>query len=180
MKFTPLNPWFSLLSAPVFVAVSSSAGYAVTYLSLEEAQRVIFPGEALTPLSLALSLEQCAGIKEKTGLNVSEGELQIWRASGGGYFIVDNVIGKHEYITYAVGINKDGSLRQIEIMDYRENYGYQVRRKKWREQFAGKTAVSALKLGRDIKNISGATLSCRHLTEGVKRILGFYEIALKE
>lgn len=180
MKLTPPNPWFSLLSAPVFVVVSGGPGYAITYLSLEEAQLAIFPGETFTPAALSLSLEKRAAVKEKTGLSVSEGELQIWRASGGGYFIVDNVIGKHEYITYAVGINKDGSLRQIEIMDYRENYGYQVRRKQWRGQFAGKTSTSLLKLGKDIKNISGATLSCRHITEGVKRLLSFYEIALKE
>jgi hypothetical protein len=36
-----------------------------------------------------------------------------------------------------------------------------------------------LKLDSDIKNISGATLSCRHITDGVKRLLSFYEIALK-
>jgi len=31
----------------------------------------------------------------------------------------------------------------------------------------------------DIKNISRATLSCRHVTETVKRLLATYEIALK-
>ena len=46
-------------------------------------------------------------------------------------------------------------------------------------QFVGKTSQSPLKLDRDIKNISGATLSCRHVTDGVKRLLAFYEIALK-
>ena len=44
---------------------------------------------------------------------------------------------------------------------------------------SGKTSQSTLKLDRDIKNISGATLSCRHITDGVKRLLAFYEIALK-
>jgi len=39
--------------------------------------------------------------------------------------------------------------------------------------------VSPLKLDRDIKNISGATLSCRHVADEVKRLLAFYEIALK-
>jgi Na+-translocating ferredoxin:NAD+ oxidoreductase RnfG subunit len=43
----------------------------------------------------------------------------------------------------------------------------------------GKTSQSPLKLDRDIKNISGATLSCRHVTDGVKRLLAFYEVALK-
>ncbi len=49
----------------------------------------------------------------------------------------------------------------------------------WRAQFVGKTSKSTLKLDRDVKNISGATLSCRHITDGVKRLLAFYEIALR-
>ena len=96
-----------------------------------------------------------------------------------GWFIVDEVVGKHEFITYAVGLNTNGSVKQIEVMDYRETYGGQIRNEDWRAQFVGKTSQSPLKLDRDIKNISGATLSCRHITDGVKRVLAFYEIALK-
>jgi Na+-translocating ferredoxin:NAD+ oxidoreductase RnfG subunit len=46
-------------------------------------------------------------------------------------------------------------------------------------QFAGKTAADPLRLDGDIKNISGATLSCRHITDAVKRLLATYEVALK-
>ena len=106
-------------------------------------------------------------------------EQQVWRVSGGGWFIVDEVVGKHEFITYAVGLNANGSVKQIEVMDYRETYGGEIRNENWRAQFVGKTSQSPLKLDRDIKNISGATLSCRHVTDGVKRLLAFYEIALK-
>ena len=88
-------------------------------------------------------------------------------------------MGKHEFITYAVGLNANGSVKQIEVMDYRETYGGQIREETWRSQFVGKTARSTLKLDADIKNISGATLSCRHVTDGVKRLLAFYEVALK-
>ncbi len=35
-----------------------------------------------------------------------------------------------------------------------------------------------MKLDADIRNISGATLSCRHVTEGVHRLLMVYEKAL--
>jgi Na+-transporting NADH:ubiquinone oxidoreductase subunit NqrC len=46
-----------------------------------------------------------------------------------------------------------------------------VRDPRWRAQFVGKRAGAPLSLDDDIQNISGATLSCRHVTEGVKRIL---------
>jgi Na+-translocating ferredoxin:NAD+ oxidoreductase RnfG subunit len=110
-------------------------------------------------------------------------EQRVWQARAAGkllgWFIIDEVYGKHEFITYAVGINADGSVRQIEVMDYREAYGYEIRNRAWRRQFAGKRHGDALRLDQDIKNISGATLSCRHVTDGVKRLLAFHQVALR-
>jgi hypothetical protein len=37
-----------------------------------------------------------------------------------------------------------------------------------------------LRLEEDIQNISGATLSCRHITEGVRRLLALYAAELKK
>ncbi len=98
--------------------------------------------------------------------------------SGGGWFIVDEVIGKHEYITYAVGLSADGAVRGLEIMEYRESYGGEVRDPKWRAQFTGKTKSAPLQLDKDIQNISGATLSSRHIADGVRRLLALYDVAL--
>jgi len=139
------------------LAVISSSAHATTYLTLEQAQRAIFPGVALA----------------------ATGQGGIWRAPNGAYFVVDRVVGKHEFITIAVGINAGGTVKQIEIMDYRESYGYEVRDAAWRAQFVGKSASSPLQLNADIKNISGATLSSKHVTDGVKRILQKYESSLK-
>ena len=110
-------------------------------------------------------------------------EQRVWQARADGtllgWLIVDEVYGKHELITYAVGLNADGSVRQIEVMDYRETYGYEIRNPAWRRQFVGKRQGDALKLDQDIKNITGATLSCRHVTEGVKRLLALHQVALR-
>jgi Na+-translocating ferredoxin:NAD+ oxidoreductase RnfG subunit len=93
-----------------------------------------------------------------------------------GTLMIDHVLGKHEIIDYAVAISPEGKVIQIEILEYRESYGYEIRSPKWRKQFAGKGASSALKLNRDIYNISGATMSCRHVSEGIKRVLATYEL----
>lgn len=131
------------------VAAISTSAYATTYFSVEQAQHAIFPGATFS----------------------SAGQPNTWRTSSGGYFVVERVVGKHEYITVAIGINANGTVKQIEIMDYRESYGYEVRDASWRAQFVGKSASSPLQLGADIKNISGATLSSKHIADGVKRVL---------
>ena len=161
------------------VAAISTSVYATTYFTTEQAQQAIFPGEKLTPAFVTLTDEQAARIEKTTRVNVRHKEIKAWRTANGGLFILDEVVGKHEFITYAVGLNADGSVKQIEIMDYRESYGYEVRNADWRAQFTGKTAASSLELNHDIRNISGATLSSKHVTDGVKRVLATYAVALK-
>jgi Na+-transporting NADH:ubiquinone oxidoreductase subunit NqrC len=63
-------------------------------------------------------------------------------------------------------------------MDYRESCGDQIRQAKWRAQFNGKRSGQPLRIDKEIKNISGATLSCVHITEGVRRLLATHAIAL--
>ena len=171
------------LSSVTFAAtatlVGSTSGYAVTYLSAEQAQAVLFPGVALTQVPRTLTASETNAIEKASGLRVRVRALRLWRAPDGSWFIVDEVLGKHEFITYAVAMTPDGAVRQIEILDYRESYGDQVRNEKWRAQFSGKTASDPLKLDEDIMNISGATLSCRHVTDGVKRLLATHALVLQ-
>ena len=173
-----MKPEFAFIALPISVLVAPST-FAVQYLTIDQAQRTIFPGKSFTFAPVKLTAAQRKAIQQASAARVSRDEQQVWRVTGGGWFIVDEVVGKHEFITYAVGLNANGSVKQIEVMDYRETYGGEIRNENWRAQFVGKTSQSELKLDRDIKNISGATLSCRHITDGVKRLLAFYEVALK-
>lgn len=168
----------SCLLIPAVLAASTS-GYAVTYLTVAQTQAALFPGVALTAVSRALTASEAAAIEKISGVRVRQRELRLWRAADGGWLVVDEVLGKHEFITYAVALTPAGAVRQIEIMDYRETYGGEIRNEKWRAQFAGKSAAAPLKLDQDIKNISGATLSCRHVTDGVKRLLATHALVLK-
>jgi Na+-translocating ferredoxin:NAD+ oxidoreductase RnfG subunit len=88
-------------------------------------------------------------------------------------------MGRYEAIDIAVAITAEGEVRGVEILTYREVYGYEVRSPKWRRQFQGKTADSKLKLHKDIDNISGATLSSQGITRGVKRLVHTWEQVLR-
>jgi FMN-binding domain len=173
-----MKDWIPFAALPATITASAVPGIANTYLTVEQAQRAIFPGASFAPVKISLTPQQQKSIEARSGVRVRALDLKVWKVSGGGWFLVDEVLGKHEYITYALGLNANGSVKQIEIIDYRETYGYEVREDSWRQQFVGKTAQSPLRLDEDIRNISGATLSSRHVTEGVRRLLATYEIAL--
>jgi hypothetical protein len=164
-----------LLLATVGIA---AAGHATVYMTQEQAQAVMYPNQTLKPDFRTLAPEQISAIRKASGEAPLSKQLKSWRAPDGGWFIVDEVVGKHEFITYAVSLDPSGAVRNVEILEYREAYGSQVRDPRWRAQFNGKRAGQSLKLGSDIKNISGATLSSKHITDGVRRVLATYAVVL--
>lgn len=145
----------------LFVIICGCSAQAERFLTVDQALRVCFPK------ATSFSVETFKLERKK--------ELRVWTARQDadvlGFLLPDHVIGKHDFIDYAVAVSTNGAVLQVEILEYREHYGGQVRLPKWREQFVGKTAAAPLKLNHDIYNITGATLSCRHVTEGVKRLL---------
>jgi Na+-translocating ferredoxin:NAD+ oxidoreductase RnfG subunit len=88
-----------------------------------------------------------------------------------GYAIVQNTIGKHKAITYMVGVDPKGQVLNIEVLVYREAKGSEVRTKRFNAQYEGKTVFDPIRINRDIINISGATMSVRSMSAGVKRAL---------
>ena len=173
-----MRAWSLLVPAAVLAPASLTA-YAVTYLTVEQAQRQMFPGETLAPAFVTLTDDQARRIEERSGVDVRRREVRVWRVSSGGWFIADDVVGKHEFITFALALAADGRVRALEVLDYREAYGGQVREPGWRAQFSGKSLADPVKLGTDIRNVSGATLSCKNLTNGVRRLLAFHDIVLR-
>ncbi|MGF6493977.1 Na+-translocating ferredoxin:NAD+ oxidoreductase RnfG subunit [Luteibacter sp. 621] len=163
-----------------FTALAALTGgvHATEYLTPAQAQAQMFPSQALTQDFRQLTPEQIAAIRKASGESPLSAELKAWRAQDGGWFIIDEVVGKHEFITYAVSLDASGAVRDVEILDYREAYGQQVSDARWRNQFVGKRAGESLKLGTDIQNISGATLSSKHVTDGVRRLLATYATVL--
>lgn len=160
-------------------AVIPVAAHSKIYVSVAQAQQLMFGVTALTHAPMVLNDQTHSKMREASSVSHPFDSSRIWKTSSGEWFVVDEVVGKHEMITYAVGINADGTVKQIEILEYRESYGYEVADSKWRDQFKGKSAESTIKLNKDIQNISGATLSSKHLTDGVKRVLVMYELSLK-
>src|SRR5260370_10445939 len=87
--------------ARVRSAVISIAAHATAYLTVEQAQRAIFPGATFA----------------------ATGQPNVWRTSNGGVFVVDRVVGKHEFITMAAGGNANGTPKQSQRIAYRESQG---------------------------------------------------------
>lgn len=172
----------SIVLLPLAAVVAPA--HANEYLSVQQAQKALFPeADRFVAFPVLLSKAQREAIEDKSGLKQRWDKQDVWRAEKDGkllgWFIVDRVVGKHEFITYAAALLPQGKVRGVEVMIFNETYGDQIREASWRKTLEGKTLADPFKLDEDVPNISGATLSCRNVMNGVKRLLVLQQVVLQ-
>jgi FMN-binding domain len=165
-----------MLPAPLVVAAD--------YLSVDAAQKAVYPeADGFQEVIVTQSPAKLQELLARAGPQPPHGMIRIWSATRSGallgHVFVDEVIGRQNLITYAVGIDADGALRNLEIMSYRESHGGEVRNPAWRAQFDRHKDLDQVRFRTDIKNISGATLSSEHVTEGVRWLMALWQSALR-
>jgi hypothetical protein len=177
-------PWLSAAGLSALALAPLQIVVAAEYLSIADAQRALFAqADRFEAIVLKPSPEQLRSIAQLAGPQPPHRNLQVWRAMRGaellGHFFVDEVVGRQDFITYAVGIDAAGKLSAIEVLAYRESHGGEIRNAAWRRQFDGRQRLEQLRFRTDIKNIAGATLSCEHVTQGVRWLIALWQTALR-
>ena len=150
--------------------------HAEVFMTEEEAVKIMFPkSERIRKAVLRLSQGKKEAIEERIGWKFPEESFEVYIGETGdtidGYAMVHNTIGKHKHMTYMVGVDTRGACTDVELLVFREARGSEVRRKRFSAQYEGKTVADPIRINKDILNISGATMSVRSISAGVKRVL---------
>jgi hypothetical protein len=150
--------------------------HAEVFLTEEDALKLMFPqSERIRKDVLTLSPEKKLQIEERIGWKFPEESFEVYIGETGtqinGYALVQNTIGKHKPMTYMVGVDTTGHVSNVELLVFREARGSEVRTKRFNVQYEGKTVLDPVRINKDIINISGATMSVRSISAGVKRVL---------
>ena len=149
---------------------------AEVYLREEDGIKIMFPkSERVRRDVLKLDQEKKLLIEERIGWKFPEESFDIYIGETGthidGYAVVQNTIGKHKPMTYMVGVDNKGFVSDIELLVFREARGSEVRQKRFNAQYEGKSVIDPVRINKDIINISGATMSVRSMSAGIKRVL---------
>lgn len=150
--------------------------HAEVFLNEEQALKLMFPeSEHIRKETIALTPEQKLQIEGRIGWKFPEEAFEIYIGETGtqrdGYAMIQQTIGKHKPMTYMVGVDGKGSVTNVELLVFREARGSEVRTKRFNVQYEGKTCLDPIRINKDIINISGATMSVRSMSAGVKRVL---------
>lgn len=88
-----------------------------------------------------------------------------------GYAAGDAVPGKWGLIHYMVFILPDGEIENVRVLQYEEKRGKPVARNRFLKQFRGKSVESDIEIMRDIKGVTGASISSNGMTRGIRKMI---------
>jgi Na+-translocating ferredoxin:NAD+ oxidoreductase RnfG subunit len=173
-----------LLCVALIVGATAMPAMAVRYLTQEEALRVAIPeAQTIRTEPVQLTPGQQQRVRHKVDhpvdddtfiFHIGERHNQI-----NGYAYITDKKGRHRPITFVVGLKPDCRVRDVAIMIYREPRGYEVKAKRFLRQYHNKTIDDPIEVNRDIKNISGATISAHSVSAGVREAVAICEEVFK-
>jgi hypothetical protein len=92
-----------MVSAPIIA-------HAKIYVTAEQVQKILLPNKQLIQAPIIISEDLQEKMRIASSIRHPFRGDRIWKASDGSWLIIDEVIGKHEMITYAVAIAPNGSV----------------------------------------------------------------------
>jgi Na+-translocating ferredoxin:NAD+ oxidoreductase RnfG subunit len=162
-----------LLAAPLSAKV---------FFSQKEALQVAFPEATRIERETHILEEAEAAAIEKRSRSALDSRLvaihTAWRGEellGFAHIEVHTVRTKAEGFMVVLGPN--GAVNEVRVLAFYEPLEY-LPTQRWYDRFTGKAPTDRLRLGWDVDAVSGATLSARAATEGVRRVLAYYEVLL--
>lgn len=172
MKFY-LKLGFNLMIVCAIAAAGLSITYSLTKnaieknkkLKTEQAYKAVMP-QAKTFKSLGITkVVDKVEIKEVS--DALDGKNKL------GIVALVQTRGYGGSIQLAVGIDNNGKVTGINVINQNETpgLGNKILDPVWQKQFAGKSSSDDLEVKKDIKPISGATISSKAVTEAVKTAL---------
>jgi hypothetical protein len=164
------------------LCILSELGLAQVYLTKDEALKVYFPNaSSIERKNLFLTDQQVERIQAQAKARVDSKIVTYYVARGTkgieGHAFFETRIVRTMPETFMVVINPEASVHAVELLAFYEPEDY-LPPKRWLRLFEGKTLQSDLWLKRGVQNIVGATLSAQGITEGVRRVLATFEIAV--
>lgn len=166
------------------ISVCAPNVWAVELVKTDAALKHIFPtATTFEKKDLVLDGEQLRLVQESAGVSFGQTHssklvvYQIKDSEGAiGYAFEDVVVGKWAPIRYLVAIDLDGTIVQVVVLEYKEIRGRPVAKKRFLNQYKGKTFQDELMLRVDIDGVTGATTSSRSLTDGVRKVIHIYQV----
>jgi Na+-translocating ferredoxin:NAD+ oxidoreductase RnfG subunit len=191
MKAKHLVLAFTILAAGIMVSANCQA---MRLLTREEALKEMFPdAQSISNHTRLMTVDEVERIKARLGgqlVHYQEGsksekvdeqlEYHFYFAMAAGnetgVAIVESQPGKWGPVEFCIALDpKTAKVKNLAVMSYEEKRGRPIARNNFLKQFIGKGSEDPIQVRRDIRGISGATISSDCTCFAVRKAIVMYE-----
>ncbi len=184
---------FLVVAAVCISLALPQACFAIRLLTKEKALENVFgPDCEITTETKELTGPELSKVKERLAASLAHyrrgskskevevgTNIEFYFASKNGektgVAIINEEPGKWGPVEFIIALDLQGVVTRVEVMSYKERRGRPIARRSFMKQFEGKTGEDPLKVRKDIRGISGATISSRCACFAVKKAIVLYE-----
>ena len=178
MKQTVRLLWQGLWVSALVLGLTAGQASALDVSSTQDAVKAIFSGaDKIVKKRIRLTTPQRAAIGKLTTRVIRDKVMIFYQGVKGGQALgtafVERVVNRSWTISYIVVMNTDGTVKQVEVLNYEGARNWGVQYEPWLKQFYGMKAEDDF---RSTSGITGATVSVRTITAGVKKATAAYKV----
>lgn len=170
------------LAVAALLALASHA-HAAGDATLEQALARVFPDARIERRTLALDGAAVKAIEARARSRVQARTVTVhvaWRGDSlAGAAFVDTRVVRTLPATFLTAVRADGTLGPVEVLAFHEPPEYRPPAR-WLGLFGGRRLDERLWPRRDVRNLSGASLSARAVTECARVALATWETQLAD
>jgi hypothetical protein len=160
----------------------AAPAHAGVYASQEEALALAFPGaERIERRNFVLTPGQREAIQKLSRAPLGSALLTVHVARSKtallGFAMIDVHVVRTQSEALMVVLDPQGAVRSVRVLAFYEPEEY-LPSERFREQYAGRTIDTRLRLDGEIQTVAGATLSSRATTRAVRQAIAVYRVLL--
>lgn len=162
-----------------------SAGGQVYMTRTQALQRAFPEAKSFLERRHVLAKKEKALLEKKLQRKLAERGYLCWLALDAkdrplGFVVMTAEVGRTEPFFLMLALDCKGSLRHLDVLEYREPRGSEVRHQTFLRRFRGVDRQNVVRKLRRMPVIPGATLSCHAVNRAVKKALVLHEIYLQQ
>ena len=166
------------------IGLASVSVNAAVFYNRRQALELAFPeADKILTRTVFIKPEQLKRIQRLAHAPMESQMLSFYVGYKGerllGYAFIDAHVVRTQPETFLTVLTPQGRVKMVQILAFHEPPEY-MPPPRWLQQFSGRELTPGLRLKADIQGITGATMSARAITYGVRKILAIYQVVLKE
>lgn len=168
--------WVPMMAVFAWIFMVAPA-LALNVSTKEEALKIVFKGsDKIIKKKIVLSGPQKNEIGKLSQQKITEKRLVFYIGMKGGsptgYALVESQKNRSWAISYLTLVNPDGTVKDVEVLNYEGARIWSIQYESWLQQFFGKDANSDF----TPSSITGATVSARTIAQGVNKAVAAYKV----